>query len=90
MSWARGDVQDGGLAEFGDNGDCSTGIGYTWSAQGATGGRVGCAILDDGTVVVTWTDEDYLIEGFVSAPGTAQADLAALFDWRDRNAYFQD
>jgi hypothetical protein len=64
VSWARGDVQDGG--------------------------RVGCAILDDGTVVVTWTDEDYLIEGFVGAPGTAQAHLAALFDWRDRNAHFQD
>jgi hypothetical protein len=84
------DVAGGGLSEFADGQDCSTGAGYTsWSTDGGPGGQVGCAILDDGSVMVAWTDEEHLIEGVVTAAGSTQADLAALFDWWEQKAFFR-
>ncbi|MCW2538076.1 MAG: exported protein of unknown function [Modestobacter sp.] len=63
------------------------GDGDTMAAGCGAGGQVGCAILDDGSVIVTWTDEEYLIEGFVTGPGSTQAELSALFSWWHQNAF---
>ncbi|WP_448615737.1 hypothetical protein [Modestobacter sp. URMC 112] len=84
------DVDSSGLTEFTDEQDCSTSVGYgAWQTTGETGGLYGCAILDDGTVSLAWTDDRFLTEGIVSAPGTTQADVAALYAWWTEHSYYQ-
>jgi hypothetical protein len=84
------DVTGSGLTEFADDQDCSTGLGYGgWNVDGVIGGMYGCAILDDGTVSIAWTDDEFLTEGIVVAPGTTQDDVAALYDWWRQNSAYQ-
>jgi hypothetical protein len=85
------DVTEEGLAEFAVEDDCSTGTGYgewTWSG-GQRGGQVACQIATDGYVVVAWTDDQYLTEGVVRAPGTTQTEVSALYDWWTANSEYQ-
>jgi hypothetical protein len=85
------DVTEGGLPEFAVEDDCSTGTGYGgWTYSGGEqGGQVACQIADDGYVVVAWTDDQYLTEGVVRAPGTTQAEVSALYDWWTANSEYQ-
>ncbi|NEK57289.1 collagen-like protein [Geodermatophilus sabuli] len=71
-----------GLGDIPAGEDCSTtpGIG-PWNA-GANTGLVACTIdTANGAVVIAWTDDAALVQGFVAAPGATQADLATLYDW---------
>ena len=85
------DVSDEGLTEFADTGDCTTGVGYgPWTyTDGTPGGQVACQITADGHVLLAWTDEEYLTEGVVRAPGTTQAEVSALYDWWTSNSDYQ-
>jgi hypothetical protein len=85
------DVTDEGLPEFAAEDDCSTGTGYgAWTYSGGEqGGQVACQMADDGYVVVAWTDDQYLTEGVVRAPGTTQAEVSALYDWWTTNSGYQ-
>jgi hypothetical protein len=85
------DVTEEGLAEFAVEDDCSTGTGYgEWTYSGGeVGGQVACQIAADGYVVVAWTDDQYLTEGVVRAPGTTQAEVSALYDWWTANSEYQ-
>ncbi|GAB3363820.1 hypothetical protein [Modestobacter lapidis] len=84
------DVLGSGLTEFPDGQDCSTGIGYGgWDVDGAVGGMVACTIVDDGTVSIAWTDDEFRTEGIVVAPGSAQADVAELYAWWTENSFYQ-
>jgi hypothetical protein len=84
------DVTGSGLTAFAGDQDCSTGLGYGgWNTDGVIGGMYGCAILDDGTVSIAWTDDEFLTEGIVVAPGTTQDDVAALYDWWRQNSAYQ-
>jgi hypothetical protein len=87
----QADVTDGALAEFVDGTTCSTGIGYgPWRyADGTPGGQVACQLTDDGHVLVAWTDEEFLTEGVVRAPGSTQAEVSALYDWWTANSEYQ-
>jgi hypothetical protein len=79
-----GDADDLGLAELPVDVDCSTEMGYgewTYAVTGETGGLLACGLTDDGRAVVAWTDDEFLIEGALLAPGTTQEDVSALFDW---------
>jgi len=78
------DADDLGLAELPVDVDCSTEMGYgewTYGLTGETGGLLACGLTDDGRAVVAWTDDEFLVEGALLAPGTTQADVSALFDW---------
>ena len=77
------DVTGGGLSELPTGQDCSTTVGYyPWATDDRSQtGQVGCAILTDGTVLLVWTDDQFLIEGYVTSPGTTQADVSALYEW---------
>ncbi|PZA19147.1 hypothetical protein DMO24_22285 [Modestobacter versicolor] len=79
------DVTTEGLTEFPSTGeiDCSTATGYgPWTyTDGTPGGQVACQILAEGYVVIAWTDDDFLTEGLIRAPGTTQADVSALYEW---------
>jgi hypothetical protein len=83
------DIAEEGIGPMSEGGDCTTAQGVIdWQVNGATGGQVACAILD-GEVVLGWTDNDHLIEGVVRAPGSTQADLAALTEWWRNNSDYQ-
>lgn len=85
-----GDVERSGLTEFPDDQDCSTGTGVgAWGIEGVPRGLVACTILDDDTVSIAWTDDEFLTEGFVAAPGTTQADVAELYTWWVANSDYQ-
>ena len=77
------DADDLGLAELPVDVDCTTDMGYgEWTyATGETGGLLACGLTGDGRAVVAWTDDEFLVEGTLLAPGTTQADVGALFDW---------
>jgi hypothetical protein len=77
------DAGDLGLAELPEDVDCTTETGYgEWTyATGETGGLLACGLTDDGRAVIAWTDDEFLVEGALLAPGTTQADVGALFDW---------
>lgn len=87
-------VTDGGvfqqaLEPFPGTVDCVRGTGWgEWSGDGA-GGMVACGLSDQGDVALVWTDSDFRTEGVVYAPGTTQADVAALFDWWDQFGFFE-
>jgi hypothetical protein len=82
------DVASTGLTEFGDGQDCSTDMGYGSWGSGAAGGLVACTVVD-GTVNIAWTDDEFLTEGVVSAPGTTQADVATLYAWWTENSFYE-
>jgi preprotein translocase subunit SecG len=84
-------LTDEGLTEFVDGSTCSTGTGYgPWTyTDGTPGGQVGCQITGDGHVLVAWTDDEFLTEGVVQAPGTTQAEVSALYDWWTANSEYQ-
>ncbi|WP_249523554.1 hypothetical protein, partial [Modestobacter marinus] len=84
------DVADLGLSEWSGDEDCSTTTGYgEWTyPSGVTGGLVACALLPDGDAVIVWTDDEYLVEGAVHAPGTTQDEVAALYEWWTLNSDF--
>ena len=42
-----------------------------------------------GTVRIAWTDDEFLTEGIVVAPGSTQDDVAALYDWWRQNSAYQ-
>jgi hypothetical protein len=86
------DVVEEGLTEFAGDDDCATATGFAeWTySTGVTGGQVACRLTPDGQVLVAWTDERYLAEGVVRAPGTTQADVSALFDWWTAHSEFVD
>jgi hypothetical protein len=85
------DVSDEGLTEFVGDADCSTATGYgSWTyTDGTPGGKVGCQISDDGSVLVVWTDDSFLTEGAVRAPGSTQAEVSALYDWWTAHSEYQ-
>jgi hypothetical protein len=87
----QSEVEGQGLTEFADGGDCSTGTGYgEWTySTGATGGRVACQITGDGNVLVAWTDDGFLTEGIVMAPGNTQAEVSTLYDWWTANSEYR-
>ena len=82
------DADDLGLAELPVDVDCTTEMGYgEWTyATGETGGLLACGLTGDGRAVVAWTDDEFLVEGVLLAPGTTQADVSALFDWWTRHS----
>lgn len=85
-----GGVFRGTLEPFPGEVDCATGTGWgEWSGDGA-GGMIACGLSDQGDVAIVWTDSDFATEGIVYAPGTTQADVAALFDWWDRFGFFEE
>jgi hypothetical protein len=64
-----------------DGETCTTAQGVThWDNEGVEGGQIACTITDEGPVIA-WTDREFGIEGVVTAPGSAQEDLAALAEW---------
>ncbi|WP_222194056.1 hypothetical protein [Modestobacter italicus] len=84
------DTGGAGLTALTGEDDCSTTVGYgEWTIDGVTGGLVACTIVGDGTVQIAWTDDEYLTEGLVSAPGTTQEDVSALYAWWTENSFFQ-
>jgi hypothetical protein len=84
------DVVEEGLTEFPVDRDCSTGLGYGgWNVDGVIGGMYGCMIAGDGTVRIAWTDDEFLTEGIVVAPGSTQDDVAALYGWWRQNSAYQ-
>jgi hypothetical protein len=83
------DIAEEGIGPMAEGADCTTAQGVTdWQVNGLTGGQVACAILE-AEVVLGWTDNDHLIEGVVRAPGSTQADLAALTEWWRTNSDYQ-
>lgn len=86
----QADTGGAGLTALTGEDDCSTSIGYgEWTIDGVTGGLVACTIVGDGTVQIAWTDDEYLTEGLVSAPGSTQDDVSALYAWWTENSFFQ-
>jgi hypothetical protein len=84
------EVAQQGVPAWTDDADCSTTTGFgEWVSGGVTGGQVACAIGTDGSVMIVWTDDEYLAEGIVSAPGTTQADVRSLYDWWTANSFFE-
>jgi hypothetical protein len=84
------DASGQGLSDLPEGQDCTaaTGIG-SWGG-GTNSGLVACAIdTENGAVVITWTDDAALVEGIVAAPGTTQADLAALYAWWSANSDYR-
>jgi hypothetical protein len=77
------DVADQGLTEFATGDSCSAGTGYSeWTYNDGThGGQLACQLTGDGNVLITWTDDAFLTEGLIQAPGTSQAEVSALYDW---------
>ncbi|MCZ2850042.1 hypothetical protein [Modestobacter sp. VKM Ac-2978] len=84
------DAVELGLSEWSGDDDCSTTTGYgEWTyPDGVTGGLVACALLPDGDAVIVWTDDEYLVEGAVHAPGTTQDEVADLYEWWTVNSDF--
>ncbi|MQA35253.1 hypothetical protein [Modestobacter roseus] len=81
------DVTGLGLEEWGAATDC-TEDGYgEWVRGDAVGGLLACG-LTDGTAFVYWTDDEFLTEGVVSAPGESQDDVVALYEWWVENSDF--
>jgi hypothetical protein len=78
-----------GLPELPADQDCTTTAGRTTWSTGDDRGQVACALSPAGQVVIAWTDEKALTEGVVIAPGTTQADLAALFEWWRSNSEYR-
>jgi hypothetical protein len=78
-----GDADDLGLAELPEDVDCTAEMGYgEWTyASGETGGLLACGLTGDGRAVIAWTDDEFLVEGALLAPGTTQEDVGVLFDW---------
>ena len=89
----QNDVSEEGLTEFpaDESTDCSTQAGWgEWQyTDGTQGGSVACQITTDGHVLVAWTDEEFLTEGVVRAPGTSQAEVSALYDWWTQHSDYQ-
>lgn len=84
------DVEGSGLTEFPADQDCSTGTGFgAWEVEGVVRGQVACTIVQDDTVSIAWTDDEFRTEGIVSVPGTTQADVAELYSWWVDNSYYQ-
>jgi hypothetical protein len=84
------DVEGSGLTEFPDGQDCSSGTGFgAWEVDGVTRGKVACTIVEDDTVSIAWTDDEFRTEGIVSVPGTTQADVTELYSWWVDNSYYQ-
>jgi hypothetical protein len=77
------DVTAEGLTDFPADANCSTGTGHgEWKyTDGSPGGQVACWITADAHVLVAWTDNAFLTEGVVRAPGATQAEVSALYDW---------
>jgi hypothetical protein len=84
-------VTEQGMTAFADGADCSTATGYgEWSYSDQTrGGQVACQITGEGDVLVAWTDDEFLTEGAVRAPGNSQAEIGALYDWWTVHSDFQ-
>jgi hypothetical protein len=86
----QSDVTTEGLTEWTGDADCSTSIGFgEWTTNGVTGGQVACAITPEGYVVIAWTDNEFLTEGVVRAPGTTQAEVTSLYEWWTANSFYQ-
>jgi hypothetical protein len=86
----QSDVTSEGLTEWTGDADCSTSTGFgEWTTNGVTGGQVACAITAEGYVVIAWTDNEFLTEGVVRAPGTTQAEVTSLYDWWTANSFYQ-
>ncbi|MGY1689976.1 hypothetical protein [Geodermatophilus sp. SYSU D01105] len=84
------DVSDLGVAEQPEGQDCSTAPGIqSWTFEGNSGLAACWISAEEGVVNIVWTDNDALVEGLVSAPGTTQADLAALYSWWTQNSNYQ-
>ncbi|WP_299952207.1 hypothetical protein [uncultured Modestobacter sp.] len=85
----QADTGGAGLTALSEDDDCSTALGYgEWTIDGVTGGLVACTI-GDGIVQIAWTDDEFLTEGLISAPGTTQEDVSALYAWWTENSFFQ-
>jgi len=87
------DVADQGLTELSGGDDCSTVTGYgEWQYNdGTVGGQVACQITGDGNVLITWTDNSFLTEGLIRAPGTSQDEVAVLYEWwKSVNSEYQN
>ncbi|MGY2081588.1 hypothetical protein [Modestobacter sp. SYSU DS0657] len=81
------DVTSLGLEEWGVATDC-TEDGYgEWVRGEDVGGLLACG-LTDGTAFLYWTDDEFLTEGVVSAPGETQDDVVALYEWWVENSDF--
>ena len=72
-----------GTSPFPDGMDCSTANGYgQWSHPDRTrGGQLACQVTGEGDVLLAWTDDAFLTEGTVRAPGDSRAEMSALYDW---------
>ncbi len=76
------DIGNLGVAPIADGQDCTTTVGSgTWTAGGVPGGQIACGISPEGYVFIAWTDDEYLTEGIVRAPGGTQAEVASLYSW---------
>jgi hypothetical protein len=73
------------------DGDCATSMGFgEWTyPDGSVGGRVVCAITQDGNAMIAWTDAEFLTEGVVQTPGSTQQDVATLYEWWSNNSDYQ-
>ncbi|MGY1749847.1 hypothetical protein [Modestobacter sp. SYSU DS0511] len=82
------DVGGLGLEEWAGATDCTEdGYGVWARGEGGAGGLLGCG-LTDGTAFLYWTDDEFLTEGVVSAPGETQDDVVALYEWWVENSDF--
>jgi hypothetical protein len=72
-----------GMVPFADGTDCSTANGYgQWSHPDQTSaGRLACQVTGEGDVLLVWTDDEFLTEGTIRAPGDSPAEMSALHDW---------
>jgi hypothetical protein len=84
------DVTAESLTDFPPDANCSTGTGTgEWKyTDGSPGGQFACWITD-AHVLVAWTDNAFLTEGVVRAPGTTQGELSALYDWWTQHSRYQ-
>ncbi len=83
----QADVSGQNLQPIPDGQDCTTAVGSgTWVRGDVPGGQIACGIADTGAVFLVWTDDEFLIEGLVQAPGTTQADVASLYQWWLQNS----
>lgn len=75
-----------GLDQLPAGADCTTAQGWTrWA-----GGQVACGVTEEDEVLLVWTDEAHLTEGFLYAPGETQADAAALYRWWQASGALHD
>ncbi|MGY1857855.1 hypothetical protein [Modestobacter sp. SYSU DS0290] len=81
------DVSALGLDEWGAATDCSEDGFGEWVRGDTTGGLLACG-LAEGTAFIYWTDDEFLTEGVVSAPGETQDDVVALYEWWVENSDF--